>query len=35
MGLGTMLAQVYYWFTPRFDTAVLKEAKALLDELGH
>ena len=28
-----MLAEVYYWFTEGFDTADLKEAKALLDEL--
>jgi len=25
---------VYGWFTEGFDTLVLKEAKALLDELG-
>jgi transposase len=30
----TMLADVYGWFTEGFDTADLKEAKALLDELG-
>ena len=29
-----MLAETYDWFTERFDTADLKEAKALLDELG-
>jgi len=29
-----LLAQVYGWFTEGFDTADLKEAKALLDELG-
>jgi adenylate cyclase len=30
----TMLAQIYNWFTEGFDTADLKEAKALLDELA-
>ncbi len=29
-----LLAAVYGWFTEGFDTADLKEAKALLDELG-
>ena len=29
-----LLAQVYGWFTEGFDTLDLKEAKALLDELG-
>jgi predicted ATPase len=29
-----MLADSYHWFTEGFDTADLKEAKALLDELG-
>jgi class 3 adenylate cyclase/tetratricopeptide (TPR) repeat protein len=29
----TMLADIYGWFTEGFDTADLKEAKALLDEL--
>jgi predicted ATPase len=29
-----LLAPVYGWFTEGFDTRVLKEAKALLDELG-
>jgi predicted ATPase len=29
----TMLAEVYNWFTEGFDTADVKEAKALLDEL--
>jgi tetratricopeptide (TPR) repeat protein len=29
-----LLAPVYGWFTEGFDTPVLKEAKALLDELG-
>jgi class 3 adenylate cyclase/tetratricopeptide (TPR) repeat protein len=30
-----MLAEVYNWFTEGFDTADLKEAKALLDELSN
>jgi hypothetical protein len=30
----TMLAEIHSWFTEGFDTADLKEAKALLDELG-
>jgi predicted ATPase len=29
----TMLAHIYNWFTEGFDTADLKDAKALLDEL--
>jgi len=29
----TMLADIYAWFTEGFDTADLKDAKALLDEL--
>ncbi len=29
-----LLAPVYGWFTEGFDTADLKEAKALLDESG-
>jgi predicted ATPase len=29
-----MLAEIYHWFTDGFDTADLKEAKALLDELN-
>ena len=29
-----MLAEIYDWFTEGFDTADLKEAKALLDELN-
>ena len=29
-----LLAPVYGWFAEGFDTADLKEAKALLDELG-
>ena len=31
---GGLLAPVYGWFTEGFDTADLKDAKALLDELG-
>ena len=30
----TMLAEIYGWFTEGFDTADLKNAKVLLDELG-
>ncbi len=30
----TMLADIYGWFTEGFETADLKDAKALLDELG-
>ncbi|MBV8454737.1 MAG: tetratricopeptide repeat protein [Deltaproteobacteria bacterium] len=30
----SMLAEIYGWFTEGFDTADLKEAKALLDELA-
>jgi len=29
-----MLAHIYCWFTEGFDTADLKDAKALLDELN-
>ncbi len=29
-----MLAEIYGWFTEGFDTADLKDAEALLDELG-
>ena len=29
----SMLAEIYNWFTEGFDTADLKDAKALLDEL--
>ena len=29
-----MLAEIYGWFTEGFDTADLKDAKALLSELG-
>jgi predicted ATPase len=29
-----MLADIYGWFTEGFDTADLKHAKTLLDELG-
>src|SRR5216683_2286635 len=31
----TMLSEVYNWFTEGFDTADLKDAKALLDELSN
>jgi len=31
---NAMLAEIYNWFTEGFDTADLKEAKALLDELS-
>ena len=30
----SMLAEIYNWFTEGFDTADLKEAKALLEELA-
>jgi predicted ATPase len=30
----TMLADIHNWFTEGFDTADLKDAKALLDELA-
>ena len=30
-----MLSDIYNWFTEGFDTADLKEAKALLDELNN
>jgi class 3 adenylate cyclase/predicted ATPase len=33
-GARAMLADIYGWFTEGFDTADLKEAKALLDELN-
>ena len=29
-----MLAEIYSWFTEGFDTADLKDAKALLEELS-
>jgi len=29
-----MLAEIYNWFTEGFDTADLKDAKALLEKLG-
>ena len=29
-----MLAEIYDWFTEGFDTADLKDAKALLDQLA-
>ncbi len=32
-GARAMLAEIYNWFTKGFDTADLKDAKALLDEL--
>jgi predicted ATPase len=31
---GTILSDTYNWFTEGFDTADLKDAKSLLDELG-
>ena len=31
---GTVLAEIYNWFTEGFDTLDLKEAKALIDELN-
>ena len=31
----TMLAEIYNWFTEGFDTSDLKDAKALLGELGN
>ena len=30
-----ILAEIYGWFTEGFDTADLKDAKALLDELNY
>jgi len=30
----TILSEIYNWFTEGFDTADLKDAKALLDELN-
>jgi predicted ATPase len=30
----TMLAEIYNWFTEGFDTADLKDAKALVEELA-
>jgi predicted ATPase len=30
----TRLAEIYNWFTEGFDTADLKDAKALLDQLA-
>ena len=30
----SMLGEIYGWFTEGFDTADLKDAKALLEELG-
>jgi len=29
-----MLSDIYNWFTEGFDTADLKDAKALMDQLG-
>jgi hypothetical protein len=29
-----MLADIYHWFTEGFDTADLRDAKALLEELS-
>ena len=34
VGRRAMLAEIYNWFTEGFDTADLKDAKALLDELS-
>jgi predicted ATPase len=34
-GARTMLAEIYNWFTEGFDTADLKDAKALLEELAN
>ena len=31
----TILAEIYNWFTEGFDTADLKDAKSLLDELSN
>jgi hypothetical protein len=31
---ATMLAEIYGWFAEGFDTADLKDAKALLDQLN-
>jgi predicted ATPase len=31
----TMLSQIYNWFTEGFETADLKDAKSLLDDLKH
>ena len=28
-----LLSEIYYWFTEGFDTADVKDAKALLDDL--
>ena len=33
-GMRSMLTEIYNWFTEGFDTADLKEGKALLDELA-
>ena len=34
LAASAMLTAIYGWFTEGFDTADLKDAKALLDELG-
>jgi hypothetical protein len=34
VSFATMLGDIYGWFTEGFDTADLKDAKALLDELN-
>jgi class 3 adenylate cyclase len=34
MGDGVLLAPIYNWFTEGFDTPVLREAKALLEQLA-
>jgi predicted ATPase len=34
VGARSMLAEIYIWFTEGFDTADLKDAKALLEELS-
>ncbi len=31
----SMLTDIYHWFTEGFDTADLRDAKVLLDELSH
>ena len=33
-GARARLAEIYHWFTEGFDTADLKDAKTLLDELN-
>jgi hypothetical protein len=34
LGIGDLLAPIYGWFTEGFDTPVLQDAKALLDQLA-